>query len=98
MQNCWSGVLDDFEDSKKRINMLHKTFATLLFVTGQVLASMASGRHQLLCCRVSTDVATPDISRQRAPSIVTSSQSTCKDNVKTGPQKFCTHTLHCSLL
>ena len=33
-----------------------------LLVTGQLLASMASWRHQLLlCCRVSTDVGTPAI-------------------------------------
>ena len=36
-------------------------YSVCLFVTGQVLASMASGRHQLLCCRVSTDVGTPAI-------------------------------------
>ena len=37
------------------------------------LASMTSWRQQLqLCCRISTDVATPAITRHRASSIVTS--------------------------
>ena len=76
LQPCQKNKYFNLEDSKKGINVMHKTFATLLFVTGQVLALkqmfflFVTGTN--CCCRVSTDVATFAITTHRAPSIVTS--------------------------